>query len=385
MKILLINLWRVINSQGGTEKVFFNMANALAQRGHNVIAVGVDGTEGKPFFPVDERVKFVNPGKGFKLKKTIRQKINCSLRSGEEKEKYTEKIYDSLRSERLASVIAKEQFDVVISYNTDATRILINTFHIKQPIITMFHFDPETILKNMTAKTKEALGKCACVQVLLPSYIKTTKKYVNNKIVYIPNVVPKYDSTYENREKCIVNVARVDSTQKRQLLLIEAFNKVKYKYPDWRVEIWGETNVDKAYYKKCKEKLAEYKLHKAVLFCGTTDKVMDVYRKASIFVFPSAYEGFPLALTEAMSAGVPAIGCKSCSAVNELIIDGENGLLCDDGIEPLAEALDKLMSDKELRIKMGKAAKADMRQYEPEKIWDQWEELLKVVIRNNRL
>lgn len=70
-------------------------------------------------------------------------------------------------------------------------------------------------------------------------------------------------------------------------------------------------------------------------------------------------------------------------AVNELIKDGETGLLVDNGVEPLAEALDKLMSDQELRMRMGAAAKADMARYAPEKIWDQWEELMEKVLRES--
>ena len=103
-------------------------------------------------------------------------------------------------------------------------------------------------------------------------------------------------------------------------------------------------------------------------------------READIFAFPSAFEGFGMALAEGMSVGLPAVGYKNCPAVNELIKDGETGFLCDDGVEPLAQALDKLMGDKELRVKMGKAAKADMAQYAPEKIWDQWDDLMKKVI-----
>ena len=104
-------------------------------------------------------------------------------------------------------------------------------------------------------------------------------------------------------------------------------------------------------------------------------------READIFAFPSAYEGFGMALAEGMSVGLPAIGYKNCPAVNELIKDGKTGFLCDDGVEPLAHALEKLMSDKELRVKMGKAAKADMAQFAPEKIWDKWEDLMKKIVK----
>ena len=83
-----------------------------------------------------------------------------------------------------------------------------------------------------------------------------------------------------------------------------------------------------------------------------------------------------MALAEGMSVGLPAIGYKSCPAVNELIVDGKTGILCADGVNPLAQALAQLMQNKELRIKMGVAAKADMAEYSPEKIWDKWEDLL---------
>lgn len=85
-----------------------------------------------------------------------------------------------------------------------------------------------------------------------------------------------------------------------------------------------------------------------------------------------------------MSAGLPTIGYEHCPAVNELIIDGKTGLLCDDGVAPFAEALDKLMNDRELRVKMGKAAKKEMEEYAPEKIWDKWEALIEEVIRTKK-
>lgn len=101
-----------------------------------------------------------------------------------------------------------------------------------------------------------------------------------------------------------------------------------------------------------------------------------VYRHGSIFGFPSAYEGFPLAMTEAMSAGIPAVAYRSCPAVNEIIRDSETGFLVDDGAEPLADALARLMEDENLRRRMGAAAKEDMKQYAAETIWNQWENLM---------
>lgn len=369
----------MINSAGGAEKVFCEMANMLSERGHSVTAIAFDKNKGKPFYAVNENVKFINSGQDCKLGKNWWQKIRASFYSKNEKELYSEEIYDDIRSKRLAPFVNEKDFDVIISYNPSATRILIHKLKVKIPIITMFHVYPETILKDMSFLTKIALEKCSVIQVLLPSYVNITRKYIDNKIVVIPNIVPQYSNSDCHKEKCIVNVARIDGQTKRQILLIEAFNKIKTKYPDWKLEFWGDIAYDKKYYKKCQNMISHYKLSEQAFFRGATDNVLDVYNKAAIFAFPSAYEGFGLALTEAMSAGLPAVGCKSCPAVNELIKDGENGFLCENGVDAFAQALEKLMSDEELREKMGQAAKADMKQYAPDKIWDMWEKLIEQV------
>lgn len=157
-------------------------------------------------------------------------------------------------------------------------------------------------------------------------FYKYYKKYLKHEnVVCIPNIVPQYQLCKDNsRENVIINVARIDGVQKRQHLLIEAFAKIKDKYPDWRVEIWGETGYDDKYYNKCRKLLIDTKTNKQILFCGTCDNVLKKLETAKIFTFPSSYEGFPLSLTEAMSAGLPAIGYQNCPAVNELIKDGEN-------------------------------------------------------------
>lgn len=92
----------------------------------------------------------------------------------------------------------------------------------------------------------------------------------------------------------------------------------------------------------------------------------------------------PLALTEAMAVGLPAIGYKSCPAVNELIIDGYNGFLCEDGIDDFAEKLKILMQDAELRKKMGQNARESMKQFAPKKIWDEWEDLINKVVEESK-
>lgn len=106
-------------------------------------------------------------------------------------------------------------------------------------------------------------------------------------------------------------------------------------------------------------------------------------RQSDIFAFPSVHEGFGLAIAEAMSIGLPCVGLKTCSAVNELIVDGDNGFLAENFVEDFAAKLRLLMDDAELRARMGRAGHEMMKQYTPEKIWDQWEELIITTVREH--
>ena len=149
---------------------------------------------------------------------------------------------------------------------------------------------------------------------------------------------------------------------------------------------WGGTGGDDDI--EYKRKLIDYinnnNIDEKISFTGLVKNVTEYLNKADIFALPSEYEGMPLALMEAMAAGLPAIGYKSCPAVNELIIDGYNGFLCEDGTDDFADKLKILMLDVELRKKMGQNARESMMQYAPEKIWNQWEALINEVVNNHK-
>ena len=78
--------------------------------------------------------------------------------------------------------------------------------------------------------------------------------------------------------------------------------------------------------------------------------------RSRVFVLPSFYEGHPKALLEAMSCGMPVIGADS-PGIRELLHSGENGLLCGTGPEAIRSALQKLLTDPELRNTLGANAR----------------------------
>ena len=355
MKVLLINIDRFYDAKGGTEKVLCDMANALKDKGHEIEILFCDNKSGDIPFPLRNDIKLTNVGCGFNKKLNLFERFKrLFIRTKKERHIFDANILDPKFAERIKPALEKSAPDVIVSYQIEGTRVLMNHIHTNVPVITMLHFNPIYKLEKYSDNTLKALSQSTYVQVLLNSYINATQKYIKtDNIVCIPNAVPQFEYVKKEKNKTIIHVGRFSKIHKRQHLLIEAFSKIAHEYPEWTVEFWGEPDAEQKYYKSCIKMINEYKLNDKIKFCGTTNNISKKLAMAEIFVFPSATEGFSLALTEAMSIGLPVIGYNNCPSVNELIIDRHNGILCDDGVEALATAIKKLIQNETLRIKYG--------------------------------
>ena len=386
MNILLADFHKFAGYSGGIEHVLSIFANAMTARGHRVSAAVCDEKEGKIFFPLDPAVHLYNlyrlPGETPHRTPAYMKIIREAVRLFSEKQAriISGRIMTHCAVPGAAAVIRKEQPDVIVSFREPTGVVLLKDLAVQIPVISMLHNDPEEILAHAPETQKQALLKSAAVQVLLPSFIDRAKRYLDyDRFTAIPNIVEPAEQTDLEREKDVYRIScvgRLTGSTKRQHLLVEAFHLLASNFPTWQVDLWG-ADYDKAYVLTLKGLIVRYGLEHRVHIRGTTADMGSVWADTDIFAFPSHHEGFPLSLTEALSAGIPAVGYRSCPAVNELIRDGSSGFLCDDGAEALAEALRKLMDSRELRIRMGTAGRRDMKAYRPDAVWDQWESLLK--------
>lgn len=390
MKIVMANFTKMVNDSGGLAKVTCAFSNEMIKRGHDVSLIYSDEKTGDFFFPVDERLKCYNlkiNEDGSVIKFPIYLKAYREILRAFDK-RTARTVNSDFDEKHLLPNIKKYldiiKPDIIISYQTAASKLLLCDLDTKIPVITMNHGDPEDYFHFYPVKELPSMEKSKICQVLIPSYEKhITDRMPNVKTITIGNAIPQFDFSADlaadKEQYKIIFVGRLAKAHKRPHLLIDAFASIADKYPNWIVEIWGAVD-SKTYYKELEMSIKSKNMGNRIFLKGSTNDVPDKLRNADILAFPSAYEGFSLALGEGMSAGLPAIGYKNCPSVNEVIVDGKNGLLCDDGAQPFAEALDKLMSDRELRVQMGKAAKEAMAAYAPEKIWDQWEELIEKVV-----
>ena len=201
------------------------------------------------------------------------------------------------------------------------------------------------------------------------------KKYYPEKIrrrsTVIPNPVMPVKRTAsrtpESTEKRIVSVGRLEIMQKRQDLLIEAFNKFSSEYPEYILEIYGGGEDE--------EKIRNLTAgNEKIKLKGVSPNIPSAIENAAMFVMTSDYEGIPNALAEAMSLGLPCISTDCSPGGAALLIEnGENGLLVPAGDSgKLAEAMKKYIDDPEYAEQMGRNATEIVEKFSQEKILDQW-------------
>lgn len=381
LNIVLLNTYRVINAKGGTEKVFCSMANALVARGHKVTAICNEKEHGLPGYPLDCRVKFVNAyGKLPLWYSKFFIKLRTFSLSRKCRHKKRAKIEARLIGASIYGSFPKTPVDCIVSFQGETT-FAVKPFIGKVPIITMLHGNPEFYLETCSV-FREALNLSSAIQILMPEYEKVVKEIAPGvKIACIPNAIPQQKDNADLSSHKIINIARFDPKQKRQDLLVLAFAKISKDFPSWTLELWGERFLYPNFSHKVEDIIVQNKLEGKVKLCGITNQPIQELKKASIFAFPSKYEGFPLALGEAMAVGLPAVGWKGCPSVNTLIRDKQNGILCDETPDAIARGLASLMLNEELRVKLGTQAKKDMRLYAPEYVWDLWEELINFLVK----
>ncbi|MBA2348527.1 MAG: glycosyltransferase family 4 protein [Solirubrobacterales bacterium] len=100
-----------------------------------------------------------------------------------------------------------------------------------------------------------------------------------------------------------------------------------------------------------------------VTFLGAVghDRTAALYAAADVFCLSSYAEGIPTVLMEAMAAGVPVVA-TDVGGVSELVDDGRSGLLVPPArADRLADALDAVLRDEELRTRLGAAGRARVR------------------------
>jgi glycosyltransferase involved in cell wall biosynthesis len=203
---------------------------------------------------------------------------------------------------------------------------------------------------------------------------------VRSHCIVIANPVTRFERTPEPEgQKRLAAVGRLES-QKGFDLLIDAFARVADRHPDWTLKIWGEGPLRA----DLEDRIKARGLDGQAVLAGLSKGPEGWIRDSSAFVITSEYEGFGNALAEAGAAGLPRVAAWFEFGAREQITDDVDGLLLPiREVGSLAAALDRLMSDRELRRRLGEAAAESGQRFAPARILADWDDLL-VRLRGER-
>lgn len=350
--------------RGGAERVVSTLAGLFAEHGYEVSIT----TE----WYADEEYELA-PGI---------KRVHVGLREGDEKRGRWEKF--RLRIQYLRTFLKEEQPDVCVSFTHRPNyRALSAARGTGIPVVIAIRDDPKALYSGWDDRIQIPLlfprAAGAVFQTKEQRAFFAPRLQDNSAIILNP-LNPKYlavtPAQESERKKEVVMSSRLVH-KKNQAMLLRAFEKVHEKHGDYCLKIYGKDDGDGTR-QELEKIIAGYRAEDYMLLLGASDTLETDLRTAMVYCLSSDYEGMPNALLEAMAMGLPCISTDCpAGAPAELIRDGENGLLVPVGDETaMAEAICRMIEDRELREKCAEGALSIRDKAAPEKIYEQWRDFL---------
>jgi len=160
------------------------------------------------------------------------------------------------------------------------------------------------------------------------------------------------------------------SERKNTLGSVEAFARIADRFAGARLVIAGEAR-EPEYLDQVQQAIRRHCIGGRVTMLGHINhaELMGELAQASVFLLPSRQENAPMAIAEAMAAGVPVVASNRCG-MPYMIEESRTGFLVDpESTEQIADRLARLLDSKELCHRMGEAAKqVAMERFHPEAV-----------------
>lgn len=343
---------------GGMERFTAELANYFAKHSDFEVSIVLYGTPLEPHYQISSKIKIYTTNFSYNRKFRALEGIKRAL--------------------WLRKTINKLSPDIVMSVGTSWNKfVLLSLFGTKNKVVVSDRGNPYIQQSLIYRLLERFLYPRAAGIVAQTNSAKCIyeKKSLNKNIAVIPNPIRKIDSENKNREKNIVSVGRlIDSKNFDRLLRI--FNKLNRK--DWTLSIIGGDSLRQNNMIQLKNLANELGIKDRVTFTGSISNIDDYLKKSSIFAFTSSSEGFPNALAEGMSAGLPLVSYDCPTGPSDMIDNNVNGFLIpmfDD--DKFVDKLRFLIDNDLERLKMGEKAKEKSLEFTTEVIGAKFYEFFK--------
>lgn len=352
-------------SDGGAERVMSVLANSLADRGHAVTLVA-DYATPKEYPLVSGVDRIILDGDFTEV--SSKGRVMRQLR----------------RIVKLRYMCQKKKADILVSFMSEGNaRAILATRFLRTKNLISVRLDPKISYKGRAAKIM--------AKVLYPLadgcvfQTKDAQSWFSPKIQKRSQVIfnPVSDAFYrvepvEEHTKRIVTCGRLDR-QKRFDLLIDAFAKVCEEFADYKLEIYGQGNLEA----ELQERINALGKQDRITLMGRCEDIPNAIKDAGLFVLSSDYEGLPNALMEAMALGLPVISTDCGGGGARALIDhGKDGLIvpCDD-VDALAGAIRESLRDSETMMCRGQCAREKAAGFAADRIVNQWVAYIQDIVK----
>lgn len=357
---------------GGAEGVMCTLSNEFAERGHMVTLVS----------HFDNPVYVLND----KVNKIDYKTWQYDTSQGCLPVRLWKKIVNRFRDySNLKRIIKEKQPDVVMSFLMWWLWQLILLCKYRIPLVFC---DRNAYVRPVgnTFLNKRVFFKMADVVQVMSHHDVAYLRNRYKKTVAMPNPLrfaplsqENYKNSFKNRRN-IIACGRIEP-QKGYDKLIQAFAIVAEQHPSWDVDIYGQGKPGSNYPQELQELVTKLNLSERVRFMGYQKDLNTALKDHSIFCLSSAFEGFPNVLSEAMAMGCACVSFDIVTGPREIIVDGLDGMIVDDqDINALAEGLDLLMANEDVRYKFGLHAIENIKRFSKDRVVDKWEQVLEKLI-----
>ncbi|MDR6968288.1 glycosyltransferase involved in cell wall biosynthesis [Flavobacterium arsenatis] len=337
---------------GGAERVISVLANQWAQN-PNLEVFLLLMTKQDQFYTIDDRVKIIEPEKGYQSTLLGRGLYSLWILY------FLRKSVNQIKPNTILSFCER--------YNNI---VLLSLLGSRYPVFVSDRSNPEGNLGSLHENLRKTLYKKAKGII---AQTDTAKKVIysktkNKNIETIPNPLRDIkDFSIVQKENIILNVGRFE-WQKNQKGLVEAFSNLQNR-ENWKLLLVGVGSLRG----ELEQQIRQKNLEDQVILLDFQKDIDSYFQTAKIFAFTSISEGFPNVLLEAMANGLACVSYDCPTGPSELIQNEENGNLIPLHDQELFSAkLQLLMDDNDKRIKFGTKAVVVKEEYSVAVISDKY-------------
>lgn len=377
--VLFVELW-LNPTHGGMERVTYNIAKQLTQRGYKCYACCIEEKD---------------------LKTTYKEAFQGVVHCAPSKETDFENVAQLIASHNITHIINQGGGSPLLIEFSNQLKLRTKT-----KLLSFIHMSPtasyevlhyrnwsfpkyvfRSILKEIMytfydlnrKKMKRAFEVSDKVVLLTKKSLMTYAELIgvpsdNKRLAYIYNMTTYASPSYElleQKKKTMLVVARMGEQVKRISFVLKTWKRLQDTLKDWNLTLVGD-GTDLESYKAMAKRLQLQRTE----FTGYASPEQ-YYQEASILLMTSSTEGFGMTIVEAQQFGCVPIVMDSIISAPEIIQDGVNGFITPSGdIDTFQHQIQDLAVNDARREAIARKAMDSTTRFSPNAIIPQWEKLL---------